>query len=238
MSDRINYQNNVITANKFVQVGGNSIGSKEKLNSIRNTIGTKKNEFDNIDIEYMLNDDIITPDEKIELKSRWMFISLAFSRLSDDILSAFGDEGMSGYSDMIYLRNEIDSMLSLLFANMHESTKPPSGLEGKITEFTIKYNELSQVYSSCMMEILKYEVSIRCDKSSYFDEDIVTVVPTVKYKGNPIVVPNEHISWSIDPQIEYGTNLDGSIFFRASEYDENASIRCDVSLDITTSLSS
>ena len=233
--DRINYQDNVITASKFVSIGGRPIGSKEKLNAIRNTLGNNENLLETKRITDMFTDGIITPQEKAELKSRWEFMTIAYSRLSDDIKSAFGESGLSGYSDMNQLVNEIDMNIQLVTADMNTQSAAPEGLEAKLNEFMIRYGELSQVYSSCIMELLKYEVTIRSEKSSYFDGDIVNVIPTVKYDGK--IIPNDDLvfDWFLDEGIEYTEHLDNHISFNASDYSESTSIRCSLHIDVTSS---
>ena len=85
------------------------------------------------------------------------------------------------------------------------------------------------------MELLKYEVTIRSEKSSYFDGDIVNVIPTVKYDGE--IIPNDDLvfDWFLDEGIEYTEHLDKHISFNASDYHESTSIRCSLHIDVTSS---
>lgn len=236
--NRINYQDNVITASKFVSVGGKPIGSREKLNAIRNTLGNNENQLESKRITEMLTDGILTPTEKVYLKSRWEFMTLAYSRLSEDIINAFGQSGLSGYSDLGTLVNEIDGIIHIATADMDVQSSVPEGLDSKLNEFMIKYGELSQAYSSSIMEILRYEVTIRSEKSSYFDGDTVNVIPTVKYDGTVIPNDNFEFDWYVDGIEDFTVHEDNHISFSASKYTESTSIRCSLHIDVTSSLSS
>lgn len=236
--NRINYQDNVITASKFVNMGGKPIGSKEKLNAIRNTLGNKDNELESKKIAEMFSDGIITPDEKADIKSRWDFMSVAYSRLSSDIISAFGKEGLSGYHDLELLANEIDISINMLVADMNVQSAAPEGLKSKLDEFMIKYGELSQIYSASIMEILRYEVLIISEKQSYFDGDTVNVIPIVKYDGTVIDNKDLKFTWHVDKGIEYTEHPDKHISFSATDYTDSTSIRCEIEIDVTGSSAS
>ena len=242
MADRINYQNNVFTAKKFVRIGGNTAGAKEKLNSIRNTIGSKENEFSGKDIEGMFVDGILSPEEKADLKVRWDSVSLAYSRLKKDISEAFGEDGLSGYHDLDYLVGTIESMLSVVFADMDSPSVPPAGIEGKVTEFTTRYNELSQAYSTAILSILRYDVRIRTDKVSYFENDTVTVYLDIFHDNKKVEDTSVfQIEWHVTLKDNYEFTVhdnNKAISFPAAGYGDKTDVWCSVMIPVTDLLSS
>ena len=121
---------------------------------------------------------------------------------------------------------------------MESSTTVDSSIDSKINEFILKYNELSQIFSANILELLRYDLTIRSSSSSYFKDSYVIVEPVLKKDG--IVQDNagHTFNWmSSDSSVALNdyTQDNKSIKFPASIIDRSMDISCQVDIDITLS---
>ena len=239
MATRKDYANNIVTARKFVTLGSDNLEAKMKLNSLKYNLGTIDLKKQTDDIAKIFRDKVVTPAEKIYLKSRWNSLYVSFERLRKDIESVFSDAyTLDELARLSALVTEIGYEIANITMDMESSTTVDSSIDSKINEFILKYNELSQIFSANILELLRYDLTIRSSSSSYFKDSYVIVEPVLKKDG--IVQDNagHTFNWmSSDSSVDLNdyTQDNKSIKFPASIIDGSMDISCQVDIDITLS---
>lgn len=181
MSNRITLQNDVVTAKKFVQIGTDSISAKKRLASALTSYAELNNRFNIKEVESMLNDKILSPSEKVSLKSRWETMESSYIRIYNT-LEAEGLLDLEGMDELRIAYSNLASMLQNVFADMNSSSSAPEGLQPAIEEFNMRFNFISQTYSALAYKIQSY--SLRLETSDYFLEWGKPATITAKlYKG-------------------------------------------------------
>ena len=166
-----------------------------------------------------------------------MYVS--FERLRKDIESVFSDAyTLDELAHLSALVTEIGYEIANITMDMESSTTVDSSIDSKINEFILKYNELSQIFSANILELLRYDLTIRSSSSSYFKDSYVIVEPVLKKDG--IVQDNagHTFNWmSSDSSVDLNdyTQDNKSIKFPASIIDGSMDISCQVDIDITLS---
>ena len=239
MATRKDYANNIVTARKFVTLGSDNLEAKMKLNSLKYNLGTIDLKKQTDDIAKIFSDNVVTPEEKVYLKSRWNSLYVSFERLRKDIESVFSDAyTLDELAHLSALVTEIGYEIANITMDMESSTTVDSSIDSKINEFILKYNELSQIFSANILELLRYDLTIRSSSSSYFKDSYVIVEPVLKKDG--IVQDNagHTFNWmSSDSSVDLNdyTQDNKSIKFPASIIDGSMDISCQVDIDITLS---
>ena len=239
MATRKDYANNIVTARKFVTLGSDNLEAKMKLNSLKYNLGTIDLKKQTDDIAKIFSDKVVTPEEKVYLKSRWNSLYVSFERLRKDIESVFSDAyTLDELAHLSALVTEIGYEIANITMDMESSTTVDSSIDSKINEFILKYNELSQIFSANILELLRYDLTIRSSSSSYFKNSYVIVEPVLKKDG--IVQDNagHTFNWiSSDSSVDLNdyTQDNKSIKFPASIIDGSMDISCQVDIDITLS---
>ena len=221
MATRKDYANNIVTARKFVTLGSDNLEAKMKLNSLKYNLGTIDLKKQTDDIAKIFGDKVVTPEEKVYLKSRWNSLYVSFERLRKDIESVFSDAyTLDELAHLSALVTEIGYEIANITMDMESSTTVDSSIDSKINEFILKYNELSQIFSANILELLRYDLTIRSSSGIVQDN------------------AGHTFNWmSSDSSVDLNdyTQDNKSIKFPASIIDGSMDISCQVDIDITLS---
>lgn len=178
---RITMQDSVVTAKKFVQIGSDSVSARKKLASALSAYEELNNKFNILDVEKMLSDETLSPDEKVQLKSRWDTMETAYLRLVNTLESE-GLMDLEGVDAMRIAYSTLFAMMQNVFADMDSSSKAPSGFQAAIEEFNTRFNFVAQMYSALAYKIQAFR--LRLETSDYYVEYGKTATVTAKlYKG-------------------------------------------------------
>lgn len=182
MSNRITMQNNIVTAKKFVQIGteGN-ISMKKRLADVLSSYEELNSKFSIKEVQDMLFDNSISPEEKLVLKERWQTMKDSYLTLINTLESAGLDE-MEGVQALKDAYTNLYVNFSQLFADMESTSTPPDGFEDNITTFNEKYTLVSQLYSTLVFKTQAY--ALKLETTSYYLKEGETAIVTAKlYKG-------------------------------------------------------
>ena len=178
---QVTLQNNIVTAKKFVQIGSDSVSARKKLASVLTSYEELNNKFNIIDVEKMISDETITPDEKDKLKERWDVMETAYLRLVNT-LETEGLLDLEGVDAMKIAYSTLFSLMQNVLADMDSTSKVPNGFQAAIEEFNTRFNFVVQMYSALAYKIQAFR--LRLETEDYFLDYGKTATVTAKlYKG-------------------------------------------------------
>lgn len=183
MSNRITMQNNIVTAKKFVQIGteGN-ISMKKRLADVLSSYEELNNKFSMREVQDILFDNSISPDEKLVLKSRWQTMSDSYITLINTLESA-GLDDLEGVEDLKDAYTNLYANFAQIFTDMESASTPPTNFEDNISTFNEKFNLVSQLYSTLVFKTQAYD--LRLETNHYYLSEGETAIVTAKlYKGS------------------------------------------------------
>lgn len=182
MSSRITYQNNIVTAKKFVQIGTDSVSARKKLNDVL----TAYKEVDNTklfnEVRKMMNDNSLSPSEKALLKERWANLTSAYNRL----LQSLENSGLSGVYGEEQLKESYSAVYVLvqeLLTNMSSSSTVPTDFESKWDKLQEDLAIVSQTYSNLVIKAQEFRLRLETDRY-YPKEGETTTITATLYKGS------------------------------------------------------
>lgn len=238
MAERLNLTNKVVTGGRFVATSGKRISAKEYLNNLQASVESIENADMSNYIMSILNDNVLTPVEKISLKSRWSYIRSSYYRLVTNIEDAFGDTQESELDELRVKYSELETQISKLFDDMNSNSTVPSSFQTSLEEFVSEISELSSVFSNALFEYTKYEIQLSCNKSSFNDDDTVVVTATLYYDGTEYSGGYDKLSveWSTNlPDFSASEHSDKNVLsFPASLFTGNLTVDCSMELPIST----
>ena len=181
MSNRINQQTNVITAGKFVKIGTDSVSARSKLRNVLSSYVQLQNTLETADVQKILLDNKITPEEKVTLKERWDSLSAAYSSL----LSALQDNGLEGMTGVAELRNYYSSLyvnIQNLLADMDSESAAPSNFQSNFDAFNQQLTIVSQAYANVAYRVNEFKVQLTTSHY-YLGEGETAEIKAELYKG-------------------------------------------------------
>lgn len=183
MSNRITMQNNIVTAKKFVQIGSDgNVSMKKRLADILSSYEELNNKFSIKEVEDMLLDNSISPDEKLVLKERWQTMSSSYFSLISTLESA-GLDDMEGVQELKNAYSNLYANFVIVLSDMNSSSVPPDGFESNISTFNEKFNLVSQQYITLTIKTRAY--SLMLETNNYYLAEEETAIITAKlYKGS------------------------------------------------------
>lgn len=212
MSSRITYQNNIVTAKKFVQIGTDSVSARRQLRDVL----TAYREVDTSqlfsEVRKMINDDTFEPVEKVALKERWASITSSYTRLLQSLESS-GLSGVSGEQQLKEIYSEVYVMCQNIFTDMESATPVPSGFSDKWSRLQEQLNIVSQTYSNIVIKSQEFRLLLETNHyypaegettvitatlyrgtEAYTEEDLDTIMATIKWETNGLANPESFIN--------------------------------------------
>lgn len=178
---QVTLQNNIVTAKKFVQIGSDSVSARKKLASVLTSYEELNNKFNIIDVEKMISDETITPDEKDKLKERWDVMETAYLRLVNT-LETEGLLDLEGVDAMRIAYSTLFSLMQNVLADMDSTSKVPNGFQAAIEEFNTRFNFVAQMYSALAYKIQAFRLRLETE-DYYLDYGKTATVTAKLYKG-------------------------------------------------------
>ena len=181
MSNRITYQDNILTAKKFVQIGTDSVSARRQLNDILLAYKEIDNSLAFKEVEKMVRDNSITPDEKLELKARWETVSSAYTRLLQSLENS-GLSGVYGVEDLKGKYAEVYVLMEQIFTDMESATETPIGFLDKWNALQEQLDIVSQTYSNLAYKVQEYKLRLETNHY-YLGVGETAVITATLYKG-------------------------------------------------------
>ncbi len=178
---QVTLQNNIVTAKKFVQIGSDSVSARKKLASVLTSYEELNNKFNIIDVEKMISDETITPDEKDKLKERWDVMETSYLRLVNT-LETEGLLDLEGVDNMRIAYSTLFSLMQNVLADMDSTSKVPNGFQAAIEEFNTRFNFVAQMYSALAYKIQAFRLRLETE-DYYLDYGKTATVTAKLYKG-------------------------------------------------------
>lgn len=237
MSKRITYQNNVVTAKKFVQIGTDSVSARRQLSDILAAYAEVNNAKKFADVEKMISDDTLTPEEKVLLKERWESISSAYRRLLQSLENS-GLSGIYGVSDLEDAYGEVYVMVENIFTNMDSATKVPSGFEDKWSLLQEQMNIVSQTYANLTIKVQEFRLLLETNHY-YPAEGETTIITASLYRGTTAYTGDDldtimaTIQWETKGLTDPDSLIDGAtITVPYDSFDETFVVSATVSIPV------
>ena len=237
MSKRITYQNNVVTAKKFVQIGTDSVSARRQLSDILAAYAEVNNAKKFADVEKMISDDTLTPEEKVLLKERWESISSAYRRLIQSLENS-GLSGIYGVSDLEDAYGEVYVMVENIFTNMGLATKVPSGFEDKWSLLQEQMNIVSQTYANLTIKVQEFRLLLETNHY-YPAEGETTIITASLYRGTTAYTGDDldtimaTIQWETKGLTDPDSLIDGAtITVPYDSFDETFVVSATVSIPV------
>lgn len=182
MSNRITMQDNIVTGRKFVPIGSGTISARKRLANILTSYKDVNNRFSMLLIKDITNDNVITPEEKTLLKTRWDELSSAYTRL----IQTLEDSGLGDMNEVAKLKEAYATVylqLQNILADMNTSSSVPPGFENNLNSFNEWFNIVSQSFATISYGLSFYD--LRVSSSSYYlEEGGIAVLTATLYKGS------------------------------------------------------
>ena len=212
MSSRITYQNNIVTAKRFVQIGTGTVSARQKLNDVLTAYRElDKNQIFR-EVREMLGDDTFSPSEKTALKERWANITSAYTRLLQSIENS-GLSGIYGEQALKEKYGEVYVLCEKVFVDMESATAVPTGFEDKWNALQEQLNIVSQTYSNLTFKVQEFRLLLETNHyypaegettiitatlyrgtEAYTESDLDTIMATIKWETNGLTDPDSLIS--------------------------------------------
>ncbi len=181
MSNRITYQDNVVTAKRFVQIGSDPVSARRKLNEallaykeIDNTLAFKE-------VEKMVSDNSITPDEKVALKERWDTVTASYTGLIRSLENS-GMTDLQGVDELKVKYAEVYILVEQILADMESTTETPKGFTNKWDSLREQLYAVSQTYSALAYKLQEFRLLLETNHY-YLGEEETAVITATLYKG-------------------------------------------------------
>lgn len=181
MSNRITYQDNILTAKKFVQIGTDQVSARRQLNDILLAYKEIDNSLAFKEVEKMVRDNSITPEEKVELKARWETVSAAYTRLLQSLENS-GLTGVYGVQDLKDKYAEVYVLMEQIFTDMESATETPTGFLDRWNALQEQLDIVSQTYSNLAYKIQEYKLRLETNHY-YLAVGETAVITATLYKG-------------------------------------------------------
>lgn len=212
MSSRITYQNNIVTAKKFVQIGTGTVSARQRLRDVL----TAYKEVDTSalfnEVRKMINDDTFEPSEKAKLKERWASITSSYTRLLQSLESS-GLSGVSGEQQLKEIYSEVYVMCQNIFTDMDSASAVPSGFSDKWDSLQEQLNIVSQTYSNIIIKSQEFRLVLETNHyypaegettiitatlyrgtEAYTESDLDTIMATIQWETNGLPDPDSVIN--------------------------------------------
>lgn len=212
MSNRITYQDNVVTAKRFVQIGSDPVSARRKLNEALLAYKEIDNSLAFKEVEKMVSDNSITPDEKIALKERWETVTASYNGL----LRSLENSGLSAIYGVDALKTkyaEVYILVEQIIADMESTTQTPTGFTDKWDSLREQLYAVSQTYSNLAYKLQEFRLLLETNHyylaegeqavisatlykgvKAYAGDDLASIVGTIKWTITGLTNPDQYIS--------------------------------------------
>lgn len=246
MAQHFNLQDKVVTGGSFIPVSTTRVSARQKLKDVAFALGSADNTELIRYLESILGDNIVTPDEKVTLASRWRQTAESYGRLRESIREAYGSEELSQLDDINSLYSSLLEQVEEILADMTTPSTVSAAFESMYAEFSSRFSDISLTYARSIYEITRYSIVLGADSGSYSDGESVTITVQLKKDDEEITgvdFADYGIVWRIagadinlnDPSYRYIESDGGEIKkqgvrFPASSFTGSVTVDCYMSI--------